>query len=110
MAEAVKYIYGTEAQILALTPTDESWEDRAFYYPNDRNYFYQALDGVMNPYGKGDNISIGVGVRLNGAIIGGVKNFIESEDLLEIPLYFDYNSVQLRVEGNINCTGQINIL
>lgn len=108
MAEPIRYIYGTEAQILALNPSNPNWFEQAFYYPTDEdiNYFYQAFGQEMKRYGGGD----GIGIKLNNKVIGGVKNYIEQDDVLEIPEYFDYNVFNLRVDGTINCNGQINIL
>ena len=71
MAEPLKFIYGTEAQILALTPASPNWINRAFYYPGDKDYFYQALNGIMKKYGAGE--SSGVGHRLNGILMSGPK-------------------------------------
>jgi len=52
MGAAIRFIYGTEAEILALQPTDTRWVERAFYYPEDKTYFFQALNGVMKRYGQ----------------------------------------------------------
>lgn len=110
MAELVKYLYGTEAEILALEETDKNWFDRAFYYPSDKSYFYQAIDGVMKKYGSTPVEDVGVGVKLNNKVIGGSKSLIESFDVLTIPENFEYNPVSLHVEGTINSEGTINIL
>lgn len=104
----VKYFFGTEAEILALEPTDSNWVNQAFYYPTDQDYFYQAYNGEMKLYGSGE--SSGIGIRLNGSNIGGVKSIIEDTDILEIPENWDYNTFSLLVNGTINCDGQINIL
>ena len=109
MADKLKFVYGTEAQILALLVTDINWVNRAFYYPNDHSYFFQALDGVMKKYGGGTTTEVGIGIFLNGLVIGGVKRFIEADDILEIPLNWDYNIRALAVDGQIICDGQINI-
>jgi hypothetical protein len=112
MAGLVKYIYGTEAQILALDNTHDLWCERAFYYPSDKSYFYQLVNGGMKKYGDGEDAvaSSGVGVFLNGKVIGGVKTLIESIDSLLIPVNYDYNTFQLYVEGTIQCNGQINMI
>lgn len=110
MAGSINFVLGTDAQILALTPESENWIDRAFYYPSDKNYFYQALNDEMKKYGEGDNESIGEGIRLNEKIIGGVKTLIEENDTLDIPENWDYNTFKLDIDGVINCSGQINIL
>jgi hypothetical protein len=108
MAEPVKYIYGTETQILALTDESPLWFNRAFYYPSDKDYFYQLVDGVMVKYGGGSEA--GVGIKLNNSVIGGVKILIEENDVLVIPANYDYNTTSLNVDGVINNDGQINII
>jgi len=110
MAELVKYIYGTEAQILALNPTDVNWVEMGFYYPSDKSYFYQAIGGVMKIYGYTDISISGIGITLNDKIIGGVKNKIELLDVLHIPENYEYNLLSLHVDGVINCEGTINII
>lgn len=110
MADRIIFKYGTEAQILALTPTHPAWVNRAFYYPNDRSYFFQALDGVMKKYGGGTTTEVGIGIFLNDLVIGGVKRKIEETDFLNIPEYWDYDVFTLQVDGVINCYGQINTL
>lgn len=110
MGAAIKYKYGTEAQILALTTDSAGWVDRAFYYPEDKNYFYQALNGEMKVYGAGNVSIVGLGITLNEKIIGGVKTLIEQDDILNIPENWDYNTKTLTVAGEINCYGDINIM
>jgi hypothetical protein len=107
MAANLNFIYGTEAEILALTPDNPKWKERGFYYPNDQEYFYQALEGQMKQYGGGS--LAGVGVKLNGIVIGGSKTRITAAETLDIPTDYDYNTYTLTVEGQINCNGQINI-
>jgi hypothetical protein len=109
MATAVKFIYGTEAQILALTSESELWIDRAFYYPSDKDYFYQLLNGEMKLYGIGTAAAVGIGITLNDKVIGGVKSRIESEDVLTIPEFYEYNVFSLNIEGVINNNGIIHI-
>ena len=108
MASPVRYIYGTEVQILALTVASPNWIDRAFYYPTDKDYFYQASNGIMKKYGSGE--LSGVGIRLNGSVLGGVKNLIQSSDILEIPENYEYNVYRLGIEGIVNCEGIINLI
>lgn len=108
--DKLKFKYGTDAQILALTPDSDAWVNRAFYYPSDKTYFYQALDGVMKKYGAGGLGVSGIGITLNDLVIGGVKTLIETNDILEIPVNWDYNTCSLSVEGTINVEGQINII
>jgi len=107
MAATVNFVYGTESQILSLTSDSPKWVEQAFYYPVDTDYFYQALNGVMKQYGGGSQA--GTGIKLNGMVIGGVKRIIETTELLNIPLYYDYNTFTLEVNGIINCDGQINV-
>ena len=109
MGTTVRFIYGTEAQILAITPEDETWVERAFYYPSDRSYFYQALDGVMKKYGVEDITEVGVGATLNEKTIGAILTIIEEGDTLDIPEDYDYNTFRLTSQGVINCKGTINI-
>jgi hypothetical protein len=108
MAEPVKYVYGTEAQILALTRDNPLYFNRAFYYPSDRDYFFQLVDGIMVKYGGGS--TAGVGVKLNGAVMGGVKTLIAETETLDIPDNYDYNTLSLTVDGVIQVNGQINIM
>jgi hypothetical protein len=112
MAGLVRYVFGTEAQILALTAADELWYDRAFYYPSDQTYFYQVLNGQMKRYGDGVAAAVqtGIGCFLNDKVMGGVKTLIEGVDSLLIPDNYDYNTFRLDVEGLVQCNGQINIL
>lgn len=102
----------SESEILALTPASELWFDKAFYYPNNyprKSYFYRLLDGEMYQIGSKES-SGGVGVKLNGSVIGGVKSLIEESETLEIPENYEYNLLHLQVDGVINCNGTINLL
>ena len=110
MGQPIVYKYGTEAQILALTPSDPNWADLGFYYPSDKPYFYQAVGGAMKQYGGGDPSVSGVGITLNDKIIGGVKSLIESEEVLKIPEHWEYNITRLLVAGTITNEGTIKIL
>lgn len=107
MANPIRFKYGTEAQILALTPDDPRWVDQAFYYPNDKEYFYQAFNGVMRVFGTG--FGAGVGIKLNGQVMGTVKRIIRVNEVLDIPEDYDYNTYTLLNQGIIDCRGQINI-
>ena len=107
MAETIRFKYGTDEEILALTPSSPNWVNRAFYYPSDKSYFYQALDGVMKRYAGGE--AFGVGAKINDSVIGAIKRYIEPTDTLNIPTYYDYNTYTLDVIGVINNYGQINI-
>lgn len=53
----------------------------------------------------------GEGIRLNNRTIGGVKYFIENNDTLDIPKYWQYNVVgKVDIDGLVNNDGQINLL
>lgn len=110
MADVVKYFFNTEAQILALTHLHPQWEEKAFYYPSDKSYFYQIFDGVLKKYGQGDVSLSSVGVLLNNKIIGGSKNFIETSDILQVPDYFQYFVRNLKVDGEIKSDGEIFVM
>lgn len=109
MADLVKYYFNTDTEILSLTPTHPAWQDRAFYYPEDKTYFYQALDGVMKRYAGGDVSVIGVGCTIDEKVIGGVKQVIYSGETLEVPEDFEYNVSRLSVQGIANVQGTINV-
>ena len=108
MANVVKYYFNTEQSILALTPQSPLWTEKAFYYPNDRDYFYQAFNGELKKYGAGT--SAGVGIKLNNQVLGGVKSVIQSDEVLDIPTDYEYNIYKLTVLGTINVRGTINIM
>lgn len=108
MADELKFKYGTDAEILALLPTDTAWENRAFYYPSDKDWFYQALDGVMKKYAGGEGF--GVGAKINGAVIGAIKIAIRPGEFLVIPEDYDYNTFMLSNYNSIENNGRINIM
>lgn len=107
---SLKFKYNTEAAILALTPSSPEWVERAFYYPEDKTYFYQALNGEMKLYGGGDVNVVGVGVTLNGKVIGGVKSLIEENETLIIPDNYEYNVFKTTIDGTIILDGTLNQL
>lgn len=104
MGNAVKYFYGTDAQIQALTSESANWHERAFYYPSDRKFFYQVVDGVMVKR------ATGAGCSVNGEVIGGVKRNINEDDLLYIPEDYEYNVLRLNVDGAVEIEGILNII
>lgn len=110
MADIVRFLDGTEAQILALTSDSPNWIDKAFYYPTDQDYFYRVVDGEMRIYGAGNASVVGVGITLNDKVIGGVKNNILINETLNIPENYEYNVYSLDVQGTINNSGVINIM
>jgi len=112
MAQVVKFFDRTEAEILALTTASTEWVDKAFYYPSDKDYFYRALNGTMHAYGLAGSTgtNAGVGVKLNGQVMGGVKTTIAQSETVEVPRDYDYNTFTLTVKGTINVLGQINIM
>jgi len=110
MADIVKYVYGTEVQIMSLTALSPLWFEKGFYYPSDKSYFYQLVEGVMRKYGDGVNpVTVGEGILLNDAPIFGVKINILEQDALWIPINYDYNTHTLNIQGIVTCEGQINI-
>jgi hypothetical protein len=54
--------------------------------------------------------TFGIGITLNGRVIGGVKRLIEENEFLDVPLHWEYNVVFLDVIGTIDLQGEINIL
>lgn len=112
MAQKIEFYDGTEAQILALTPSSSNWVDKAFYYPLDKDYFYRALNGTMHAYGLAGSAgtNAGVGVKLNGQVMGGAKTTIAQSETVDIPQDYDYNTFTLTVKGQVNVLGQINIM
>ena len=112
MVKDIEFFDGTEAQILALTSSHPKWIERAFYYPSDKDYFYQVLGGRMRPFGKigSEGTNAGVGVKINGQVMGGVKTAIADTDTVTIPTDYDYNTFALSVAGAINCDGGIHII
>lgn len=112
MAQSVKFFDRTEAEILAFTPASPEWVDKAFYYPSDKDYFYRALNGTMHAYGLAGSTgtNAGVGVKLNGQVMGGVKTSIAQSETVDIPEDYDYNTYTLAVNGTVNAYGQINIM
>jgi len=110
MAELIKYFNGTEAKILALTNASPYWVDKAFYYPTDKTYFYQLVDGVMKKYGGQEEALTGTGITINGQIMGGAKYKILENDVVDIPENYEYNVLGLENNGLINNNGRINVL
>jgi len=111
MAELIKYFYGTEVQILGLTNVSPNWVEKAFYYPSDKTYFYQLVNGVMKKYGDVSGVLSGTGITINGQIMGGVKYKILENNVVDIPENYEYNVVSyLENNGVINNNGKINVL
>lgn len=109
---AVKFYLSTESEILALDTNSSKWVNLAFYYPNDKDYFYQALNGVMRPIGKNGSlgISTGEGVTINGKVMGGVKTNIKQDELVDVPIDYDYNTFSLSVSGSMLITGGLKLM
>lgn len=105
MATTLKFIYGTEAQILALTPESEAWYNLGFYYPSDRAYFYQAVDGEMKKYGYTDPGDQVEGVTINDKFMTGLKYNLIEEDVLLIPENYLLKYPYIYNAGSINCSG-----
>lgn len=109
---SVKFFLSTESEILALLPTSPKWVNLAFYYPEDKDYFYQIVNGVMRPIGKNASIGLntGEGVTINGKVMGGVKTFIKQDELVDVPVDYDYNTFSLRVSGQMLITGGLKLM
>jgi hypothetical protein len=54
--------------------------------------------------------TLGIGITLNGRVIGGVKRLIQTGEILDIPLYWEYNVFNLNIDGVIINEGEINIM
>ena len=65
----------------------------------------------VNPPGSNPVFDAGIGIKLNGQVIGGVKQYIQPSDTLVIPVYWQYNihGVSLDIDGIIQNDGEINI-
>ena len=109
MAGTLKFIYAQESQILALIPSSSNWVEQAFYYPDDKPYFFQVRNGIMKKY-SGDSSLTGVGCKLNGEVMGGVKTLILADDSLYVPENYEYNAFFLNIDGSVDCDGVINIM
>jgi hypothetical protein len=68
----------------------------------------EILVPPINP--GGDPAQTGIGITLNGLVIGGVKKVIEELDTLDIPVFWEYNVFTLDVDGLIENAGEINIM
>ena len=56
-----------------------------------------------------DGLDEFIGVTLNGKLFGGAKTYIGQNEILDVPLLFDYNTYSLNIEGKVEISGQINI-
>jgi len=54
--------------------------------------------------------TLGIGITLNGRVIGGVKRLIQTGEILDIPLYWQYNVTALDIDGTIDNDGEINYI
>jgi len=62
----------------------------------------------LNPPGSNPSFDSGIGIKLNGQVIGGVKRLIETGETLVIPIDWEYNVYHLDVDGVIENDGEIN--
>lgn len=112
----VEFFDSTEENILALTPVDPQWKEFGLYWPRNKDYFYRIVNGVLVAIGKtaSESVSsgegVGIGIKLNGKVIGGVKSTINASETLEIPEDWEYNCYNFAVWGNVTNFGQINIM
>ena len=90
--------YRTETQRIGVTPVSP---------PNAGD------DPVtpLNPPGSNPALDAGVGIKLNGQVIGGVSRLIPSGSTLDIPEFWQYNihGLTLDIDGNIQNSGEINV-
>lgn len=65
----------------------------------------------VNPPGTNPVLNAGVGIKLDGQVIGGVKRYIQSGETLVIPEFWQYNihGLTLSIDGTIINDGEINI-
>ena len=61
----------------------------------------------LNPPGSNPIFDAGVGIKLNSQVIGGVKRIIELNDILDIPIHWQYIVSNLDVDGIIINDGEI---
>lgn len=114
MGAIIKFYDLPEAEIISLNASNPKWVNRAFYYPSDNSgVFYQIYNGVLKTWGGSGSVQPGTGgdgITINGKIIGGVKSKIEPDDILNIPLHWEYNVNKLTVLGAVTCYGEINFI
>ena len=69
----------------------------------------QPLPQPVNPP---SGVFEGVGVKINGKNIGGVKRYIQANEVLEIPPLWQYNvfGLAFTVDGIVNNEGEINLI
>lgn len=73
---------------------------------DDGQAFRMARMAVSNLLSTG-----GVGIKINGLVIGGVKQVIEGGETLTIPPLWQYNLFQsLDIDGTVDNDGQINFI
>ena len=114
--QRIEFYDSTDEKINALTPASQNWVEKGIYWPRDKDYFYRIVDGILIPIGKGASTAIasgegvGVGIKLDGKVIGGVKSLILQAEELIIPQDWEYNVFSLCVQGVICNFGTINIM
>lgn len=67
--------------------------------------------GPLNPPGSNPVLNAGIGIKLNGQVIGGVKRVIIFNEVLDIPVFWQYNihGLTLDVDGIIQNNGEVNV-
>lgn len=66
----------------------------------------------VNPPSSNPIFEAGIGIKLNGQVIGGVKRYLMPFDVLDIPEFWQYNihGLTLDIDGIIqNNGGEINV-
>lgn len=86
-------------------PAGDNWSSQVYggigEAPNDGQEYVRKNEAWAVATGGG------IGITLNGKVIGGVKRLIEEDDTLVIPEHWDYNIKSLTVDGEIINDGQI---
>ena len=75
----------------------------------DLSGYYTSAQTNANFLSANTMLNESVGITLNNKYIAGVKNYIEVNDILNIPEYYEYNVNKLNIDGTINLDGEINL-
>lgn len=75
----------------------------------DLSGYYTSSQTNANFLSANTILNESVGITLNDKYIAGVKNYIETNDTLNIPEYYEYNLNKLNIDGTINLDGEINL-
>ena len=75
----------------------------------DLSGYYTSAQTNTNFLSANTILNESLGITLNNKYIAGVKNYIEINDILNIPEYYEYNVNKLNIDGTINLDGEINL-